>query len=128
MAVLRRRRREDVRYLRRSPATKRHHIRSKHLLLLAHLHWLSFPFCFTFPTLATCYLFRLEVARATPFSPSSRNDPIALRATCDPRWDLQRPADYVCQVETAVNLSSNTNREKQCFCLSSLHSRTLDSI
>jgi len=38
MAVLRRRRREDVRYLRRSPAAKWRHIHSKRLLLLAHLH------------------------------------------------------------------------------------------
>lgn len=87
MAVLRRCCREDVRYLRRSPAVKRRHIHSKRLLLLAHLHRPSARLlpCSMLSTLATCYLSRLEVARATPFSPSPRNDPIALRATCDPR-------------------------------------------
>jgi len=117
MAVLRRCRREDVRYLRRSPAAKRHHIHSKHLLLLAHLQdvWLSFPSCSTFLTLATCYLSHLEVARATPFSPSPRNNPIALRTTCDPRQGLRRTADYVCQGENRCQFIEQYKSRKTMF-------------
>lgn len=114
MAVLRRRRREDVRYLRRSPATKQHHIHSKRLLLLAHLHQpCSFPFpapCSRHQPPATCPV--LEVARAILISPSLRNDPIALRATCDPRrisreWQIMSTRQKPLSIYRAIRVERN---------------------
>lgn len=115
MAVLRRRpREEDVRYLRRSPAAKRH-IHSKCLLLLLLL-LLTHP-CLDYPFLPAplhvpSISHLLLVSSWSSLFPSSMKWPYCPSCvTCDPRR-LSRMAEYVCQVETAVNLSSNASRKK----------------
>lgn len=123
MVVLRRRRprprlrREDVHYLRRSLAAKRRHTHPENtLLLLLHLHFFVFfssdllagresppsPRLHV-PGISHLLLVPSWSCASQPVAwstPPRRNDPIAFRATCDPRrGTTERERDYVCWVQ-----------------------------
>lgn len=103
---------KDVRYLRRSPATKRRHIHSPNAFF-SPIHVDSPPplrRSAAFPALATCYLSRLERLREENLDFLLLDEMTLSPSTVQPATllGISGMADYVCQVETAVNLSSNT--------------------
>lgn len=143
MVVLRHRRprprlrREDVHYLRRSPAAKRRHTHPENTLrLLPHFHFFVFFSAdllasresppspgFTFPALATCYLSRLEVARASQLLGRPRFggmtllpfvQPATLGETRPREREKEKERDYVCWVQGKPLSIYRTSRGQEC--------------